>query len=397
MNIAALPHNEQERLKALNDYYILDTLLETDFDDITRLASEICHTPISLVSIIDARRQWIKSSTGFQVTEIGRDKAFCAHTINHPDEIFVINDLSTDERFKWNPYVMEAPHVRFYAGVPLVTPEGYALGTLSVWDHQPRTLTEDQIKTLRSLARQVVTQLELRKKIMQLNSNEAELKRAYADLEKFSVIASHDLKSPLNNIISICNLLGSEYGTRLDAEGNEYINYLNDAATQLSGLVSGILNYSRSSQLLTEDKEHIKIAELIEEVKNLLNAPAHATISYRKDDTIIFTSRIALKQILLNLLQNAIKHNDKPHINIDVDFTEGPKDFTFTVRDNGVGIAESDAEKIFDLFETLHHKNGESTGIGLSVVKRLVEKLGGAINVDTSLPVGTAFIFTIPQ
>ncbi|MCW3123260.1 MAG: histidine kinase [Flavipsychrobacter sp.] len=396
MTTAALPHNEQERLKAINDYYILDTLPEEDFDDITRLASEICHTPISLVSIIDAQRQWIKSKKGFHVSEIARDSAICAHTINHPDEVFVVNDLSQDERFKWNPYVTGKPHVMFYAGVPLVTPEGYALGTLSVWDHEPRELSEAQICTLRSLGRQLVTQLELRKKIMQLDSSEAELKRAYADLEKFAVIASHDLKSPMNNIISICHLLSSEYGAKLDAEGNDYVNYLNQAAGQLSNLVTGILNYSRSSQLLTEDKEHINIPELIAEVKGLINAPANCSISYREDNSTIFTSRIALKQILLNLLQNAIKHNNKPHIIADVDFQETTNAFTFIVRDNGAGIPNEDAEKIFDLFETLH-KTGDSTGIGLSVVKRLVEKLGGEIKVETGSQSGAAFVFTIPK
>ena len=397
MEIAAVPANEQERLKALNEYNILDTLPEDDFDDITRLASEICRTPISLVSIIDSNRQWIKSKQGFEAEEISRDSAFCAHAINFPGEIFLVNDLALDERFKDNPLVTGPPHVRFYVGVALVTPEGYAIGTLSVWDHKPRELDTVQLRTLQSLADQVVTQLELRKKIIQLNKNEAELKRAYDDLEKFSVIASHDLKSPINNIISISHLLKSEYGGKLDTEGNEYINYLNDAAYHLSDLVTGILNYSRSSQLLTENKEPVRLVALLEEVITLLHAPDNCEISFACNNIELYTSRIALKQILTNLLLNAVKHNDKPQAKIVVIVSEHASSVTFEVKDNGAGIAEKDLEKIFNLFETLQHKNPDSTGIGLSVVKRLLEKLGGVIKVESELGAGSTFSFSIPK
>ncbi len=390
-----MPANEQERIKALNEYNILDTLPEKDFDDITRLASEICQTPISLVGIIDAHRQWFKSRQGIDASEISRNSAFCTHTINSPQDLLIVNDLSKDSRFKNNPLVTGHPKIRFYAGIPLFTPSGYAIGTLSVWDHEPRMLTDAQVKTLQSLASQVVTQLELRKTILQLDQQSAELKRAYADLENFSTIASHDLKSPLNNIISISHLLKDTYGSQLDNEGNEYIHYLNAAAFQLSDLVSGILSYSRSSQLLVTDKEQVSIPGLIGETIELINIPTHCTINYPKDESTIYTSRIALKQIFLNLLQNAIRHNDKPHIRIDILYKEQSTKFVFEIKDNGKGIPEADKEKVFNLFTILDKNDKAGTGIGLSVVKRLVEKLCGAIKVKSEVGEGATFLFSI--
>ena len=166
MKIAPLPANEQARLKALNEYFILDTLPEDDFDDITSIASEICNTPIALVSIIDSDRQWFKSRYGIKIAETTRDNSFCAHTISTPAEVFIIPDLTKDERFHDNPLVTGEPHAVVYAGVQLINPEGYTLGALCVLDTKPRELNPVQIKILQSLARQVVSLLELRKKTL---------------------------------------------------------------------------------------------------------------------------------------------------------------------------------------------------------------------------------------
>ncbi len=397
MKIAQLPANEHERLKALHEYYILDTLPETDFDDITRIATELCHTPISLVSIIDSHRQWFKSRHGLITPEISRDFAFCSHAINTPHEVFIVEDLTKDDRFHDNPLVAGEPHVVFYAGIPLVNPDGFALGTLCVWDNIPRVLEEKQIYSLKSLARQIVSQLELRKKIIQLKQKQSALKIAYDDLEKFSYIASHDLKSPLNNIISLTHFIKDEYHDKLDKDGVEYINYLHDAAHQLSDLVSCILNYSKSSQLLVENKEYIDVNELLEEVKGLLPIPVNTYITHEKCKNEVYTSRIALKQILLNLVQNAIKYNDKPQIHIQIIMGEDRHNYTFEVRDNGPGIADENKEKIFELFERLKRKDAEGMGMGLAIVKRLAEKLGGAIKVQSRLGQGTSFLFTVPK
>ena len=154
--------NEKSRLAALDDYRILDTPPETDYDRLTQLAAMICATPIAVISLVDEERQWFKSAYGLDVRYTDRSIAFCAEAIKS-DQPFIVSDTWQDDRFKQNPLVIESPHLRFYAGIPLVTKEGFALGTLAVMDIQPRRLSADQCEALKTLARQVMSHLELRR------------------------------------------------------------------------------------------------------------------------------------------------------------------------------------------------------------------------------------------
>lgn len=181
---APLPPNEAERLKALREYQVLDTETEAAFDDLTRLAAEICDTPIALVSLVDTCRQWFKSRFGLEATETPRDLAFCAYTILKP-EVLIVPDTLEDERFANNALVTSDPHIRFYAGTPLITQEGYSLGSLCVIDRVPRQLSEEQIESLKVLGRQVVAQLELRYKVNQLETSIQERDRAQNELDNF--------------------------------------------------------------------------------------------------------------------------------------------------------------------------------------------------------------------
>lgn len=163
MNIAPYPYNESDRINALHSYGILDTPPDSVLDNITQTAANVCGTPIALISLIDSERQWFKSRVGVAVAETSRDIAFCAHAIVEPDQLMEIEDASVDERFCANPLVTGEPMIRFYAGKTLVSPDGFALGTLCVIDDKPGKLTTEQKTSLGQLAQVVIDLLNERR------------------------------------------------------------------------------------------------------------------------------------------------------------------------------------------------------------------------------------------
>jgi GAF domain-containing protein len=185
--------NEAERLKALHQYRILDTKPEQAFDDLTLIASQICGVPIALISLVDEDRQWFKSRVGVEIGETSRSVSFCAHAIQQQG-IFTVADALNDARFRDNPLVKGDPHIRFYAGAPITTQDGYALGTLCVIDYVPRKLTDDQNNALQALQRQVTAQLELRR-------NLEELRVALEGIETLSALIPYCSTCQLNIVI----------------------------------------------------------------------------------------------------------------------------------------------------------------------------------------------------
>jgi GAF domain-containing protein len=194
--------NEKQRLKVLWQYDVLDTVPEEIFDDLTELAARICEAPVAMITLVDEKRQWFKSKVGVNVNETSRDISFCSRAIEHSD-LYIIPDAAADARFADNPLVTSDPKIRFYAGAPLITPDGYALGTLCVIDKVPRELRPEQKQALRVLARLVMTQLELRRHTGALaranrerNQARQELARAQAEIAKFRRQAKPCKSSP---------------------------------------------------------------------------------------------------------------------------------------------------------------------------------------------------------
>jgi diguanylate cyclase (GGDEF)-like protein len=182
--IAPLPANEDQRLKSLHAYGILDTASEQSFDDLASLAALICDAPIALISLVDRDRQWFKSHIGLEAESTPRNISFCAHAILTPDKVMEVNDARQDERFKSNPLVTGDPNIVFYAGAPLVAPTGEAIGTLCIADHKPRQLTDMQRICLAGLAAQAMSQLELRRNVMTLERTMDSMSRYVNQLER---------------------------------------------------------------------------------------------------------------------------------------------------------------------------------------------------------------------
>jgi len=394
------PVNESQRIESLNSYDILDTLPENDYDEITQLASQICNTPISLISLIDPERQWFKSHHGLGATETPRDFAFCAHAILEPDEIFVVNDAYKDVRFSDNPLVVGDPNVVFYTGVPLVNTEGLALGTLCTIDHKPRELSQSQISSLKILAHTVVNLMELRKSNIALQITKRELEARNSELENFAYVISHDIKSPLINIMSFTGLLKNDYYESLDENGIKYLDYLNQSSEKLNTMVDGLLAYYRGERLLATKNEVFKINDLVQSLIPLLSKSENFKINYPESKKTIKGNKVVLEHILLNLFNNSIKYNDKEVILIDFGFHDDNEYYYFSVADNGRGIAKEHQDKIFNLFANLGIKDrfgNKGTGIGLTAVKKFVESLGGTITISSELGKGTTINFSIKK
>ncbi|WP_207434946.1 sensor histidine kinase [Sabulibacter ruber] len=377
-----LPENEAERLKALEQYQILDSLPEKDFDDLTKMASAICQTPISLITFIDANRQWFKSTLGIEGTETPRELAFCAHAIKEPTQPLIVPDASKDERFHDNPFVTGEPNVTFYAGVPLCSPEGYAMGTLCVIDSKPHALSATQLEALKALANQVVSQLELRKKNRELEKLNQEVTQLNHSLSEFSYRVSHDLKAPLRGISSLSAWLSEEYATRLDSQGTHYLQLINKRADQLQHLIEGILLFAKNTSLKEDQTQEIDLKELLEQVLDHCEVPGHFKVWYPQETAVVNSSRIGLYQILQNLVTNSVKYNDKPTGELEIEYQIHPKGFMLRVTDNGPGIPATQREKAFRLFETLGSKKecqDGSMGIGLATVQSITKKLGGSV------------------
>lgn len=395
-----IPKNETERLGALKTYNLMDSGEDREFDAIASIASVICGIPISLITFIDENRQWFKSHIGTDLTENLRELSFCTHAIASGDEIMIVPDATKDIRFADNPIVTGPTKIVFYAGVALVNDDGLALGTICVLDQKVHELSNEQTEALKSLGKQVVDKIELRRKVEHLEKTNRELINSNLLIQKFASMAAHDIKNPLTSILLTSQLLRAQAEKPTTERSLKLIDVNISSAQTLLQLVDQMLAYSKAPGTLIARKQEIQTHGLFERMRNLIILPKGFVLDFQCDLDEIFYSAIAIEQILLNLLSNAIRYNDKEQGRIVISLNEETENYLLTVCDNGIGISSKYHQQIFESNFTLNgldRFDNKGTGIGLSTVRDLVTMLNGHIAVDSTLGQGSTFKVTLKK
>jgi signal transduction histidine kinase len=353
-----------------------------------------------LITFIDEKRQYFKSHLGTDFTENARERSFCTHAIASSEEIMVVKDARLDERFANNPMVTGPTKLVFYAGVPLINEDGFALGTICVLDQKSHHLTDPQLQALKSLAKQVVDKIELKRKVTHLEHKNDELAKANILIQKFASMAAHDIKNPLSSILLTSQLLSKSALTNKDERAVKLLEMNIASSKALLLLVDDMLEYSRSPELLFARKQKVTVSELFERIKKLSVIPENFQVEFSSNLVEIHFPSIAVEQILLNLLSNAIRYNNKATGIVNIEIAEDALHYILKVEDNGKGIAAEYHEKIFNANFTLQDKDRSGTpsnGIGLSTVKNLVDSLKGNIKLNSLIDKGCTFILNLPK
>ena len=409
---AAPPHPQEEaRLAALDTLEILDTMPEAGFDELTRLASQLCGTPIALVSLVDHYRQWFKSRVGLETPETPRDLAFCAHAILG-EQLFVVEDSHNDERFHDNPLVTGGPHVRFYAGIPIKGASGLNMGTLCVIDHQPRRLTPDQEHALSVLGHQVEAQLLLRLRVRELERREEELRSqrdtlASVQRQKDELLhkVMRDFKAPLSSILT--NSAFTLYRPHLPEEVLRATRDIRDAADGLHRTVSNLLDASGDETTLPLNATQFDANLLLSEVardfqQRLVSSPRRFTQTVKLVEPLLTADRELLRRVLVNLLDNAFQYTalGSSRVTLEASNPE-PGLLELRVRDEGPAIPPAARAHLFDAHLPDAHTPGSgraegSNRLALAFCRRAIQAHGGWLWVEDNHPKGVAFCIRLP-
>ena len=383
------PHTESRRLASLRAYGILDTPVEAVFDDITRIASAVCQTPISVVNLVDGERQWFKSEIGLGVRETPLDTSICAHAILEHD-FLEVPDTTQDPRFASNPLVTGDAGLRFYAGALLKTPDGLPLGTVCVLDTRPRTLTPEQIDTLRALSRQVMAQLELRRLLAEAHAVSEHRARVLAS-------AGHDLKSPLRAALYAINR------ARIDASEAQ-LQKLDSAEQELTVIHQkfGELIASATGRggFVPPSLEAADIAPVVEQVGTAWQRAAArkgVTLQVRVETAPCMARSHAdlLETLLGNLVSNAVKYTPSGG-RVELVCRQEHGLACVDVIDTGIGMDPARVESYFNAFQQGDARS-DGLGIGLWIVRQTADALAADLDVASALGEGTRISVRLPS
>jgi two-component system NtrC family sensor kinase len=385
MPAAPIPTNDDARLITLHSYAILDTLPEQGYDDVTSLAAYICDTPFSTITLVDLDRQWFKSEVGFGTNETGRSDGFCACAILCAKTL-IVEDTLLDPQFSTNPFVLGAPEIRFYAGAPLIAPNGHILGTVCVFDQKPRVLSQKQIAALESLSRQVMALMEARLGLIEMKKATTALIQSekLAAVGRLASSMAHEINNPLE---AVTNLL---YLARQNARDENVKVWLDEAELELrriSNVASQTLRFHKQSSrpqaitcvslfstTLNVYEARIKNAGIVVEKRKRANAPVEC---FEGD----------IRQVLSNVVTNAIDAMPTGGRLIvrsreGTDWKTGRRGLVLTLADSGTGIDPDTQSKMFEAFFTTKGIGG--SGLGLWISADIMQRHEGKIAIRSS-------------
>lgn len=378
-----VPDDEEQRLQALDRYDILDTEPEQGYDDLVDLAAAICGTPTALISLVDEDRLWFKACRGYDESEIPREESFCAQAIVHPDEVMVVEDADEDARFAENLLVTGDAGVRFYAGAPIVTPDGYALGTICVLDTEPRGISDGERRALQALSRHVARLLELR--------------RTRAEVHAFAAAVSEDLRDPLMAVIGNLEMIeGAADGTLDDRSRRRFADAL-QAADRLEGLIDALTDYAATGSADPRTRRRVDLDEALDQVRvDLAPRIEELEAEVVADDLpSVEADPDQIHYVMLHLVRNALQAAGEDPPRIEVRSRRDDGRWRITITDEGTAIDPGELQALLDVTQRSAASRLRDAGIRLVLAKRFVEGHGGRLVARTGED-GTTFAFSLP-
>jgi len=388
--------NDTARLEALARYQILDTPPEEQFDDITQLCADSLNVPIALVSLVDRDRQWFKARVGVDVDEVRRSIAICDHTIRQRGA-FVIEDAAADARFADNPLVHSGPRFRFYAGMPIRSSDGHALGTLCAIDREPRRLSAAELSMLERLARQVEVELELRRSDRALRAVLADERSRQRNKATLAAMVVHDLRSPLTGI-ALSAVAGLELSP---ASAPDYLRFISEAASRAQEMLTNALDLCLSEyddlQVCAVDTT---CAALLDEAARQVMPQAldrNVALAVDAEDIALSADADLLRRALVNVLENAIRVAP-PGTRVSCTArTSDTGGAILAVADQGPGISDADKARVLAPLQRGPSENQGSRGLGLTFCATAAKAHGGSLRIEDNAPTGTRVVLELPR